>query len=83
MANKRAALKAVRQSQKRAASNGSVRSRLRTLAKKVKAAVQSGSGDLKSVVSSYVSELDKAVKKHVIHRNNASRHKSAVGRYLS
>lgn len=82
MANKKAALKAVRQSQKRAASNGSFRSKLRTLAKKVKVAVSLGSSDLRSVVSSYVSELDKAVKKHVIHRNNANRHKSAVGRYL-
>jgi small subunit ribosomal protein S20 len=80
MPNKRAAKKFMLQSQKCAVRNAVVRSRLRTLARKLREGLCGGAASAGSVAVEYVSELDKAVKKGVIHRNSANRRKSAVAK---
>ena len=79
MANKPQALKYIRKTAPRTAANRHIRSELRTLAKKVQAA--SGGEDkdaAKETARLYVSALDRAVKRNVVHKNKANRHKSEV-----
>lgn len=82
MANKKAAQKDVSQTAVRTARNRAVRSKLRTLARKVRDLSAASSGDAGEVAKEYVSALDKAVKHSVIHRNAANRHKSAVSKLI-
>jgi small subunit ribosomal protein S20 len=83
VANKKASKKSAIQSQKRAAGNRVVHSRLKTLSKKLQL-LESGKGEgsVQEVVASYVSALDKAAKRNIIHKNSANRHKSRVARYI-
>lgn len=81
MANKKAALKSIAQTQKRTSRNVAIRSELKTLAKKVISAA--GTDAVRDIAISYVSALDKAAKKRIIHANNANRHKKAVAKYIS
>jgi ribosomal protein S20 len=55
--------------------------KLRTLARKLRAAIGSCTEDVKFVARDYVSALDKAAKKNVIHRNAANRRKRAFARF--
>lgn len=80
MANKKAALKSIAQTQRRTSRNVAIRSELKTLAKKVIAAA--GTDAVKDIAIEYVSALDKAAKKRIIHANNANRHKKAVAKYI-
>ena len=80
MANKKAALKSIAQTQKRTSRNVAIRSELKTLAKKVIAAA--GTDAVEDIAIEYVSALDKAAKKRIIHANNANRHKKAVAKYI-
>ncbi|MDR3144031.1 MAG: 30S ribosomal protein S20 [Puniceicoccales bacterium] len=82
MANKKASRESVLQSRRRAVANGLVRSALRTLAKKLRMAISTQSPDAKRIAIDYVSCLDKAAKRNVIHRNSADRHKSACSKYV-
>ncbi|MDR1595687.1 MAG: 30S ribosomal protein S20 [Puniceicoccales bacterium] len=81
MANKRAARKAVLQAWRRSAQNSVVKSRLRTLARRLRAAVADGTGAVQQAARDYVSALDKAVKTNVIHGNSADRRKSACAKF--
>jgi small subunit ribosomal protein S20 len=78
MANLRSSKKDIRRSARHSARNRSVRMALRTLAKKV-ANLRAGedSTATRSAAIAYVSALDRAAKKGIIHRNRASRGKSA------
>ena len=80
MANLKSSKKDARRIARRNVRNLSVRSRLKTLDKKVKSAAAEKSSDLASTASAYVSALDKAVKKGVIHANKAARQKAAVAK---
>jgi len=75
MANTKSAIKAARKSLRNAARNQAVKTRLKSLAKAVKAA---GCAIVKARAAAiaYVSALDRAVKANVIHRNAASNHKA-------
>lgn len=73
MPNIKAAEKWVRQSEKRAARNRGVRSRLRTLAKR---AAGGGSEANQAAESAF----DKAAQKGIIHPNKAARKKSRLAR---
>ena len=68
------ALKRARQTEKRNLRNTSVKSSLKTVIKKVEAAVSSGNKEdaLKALLQA-VRELNMAASKGVIHRNTASR----------
>lgn len=83
MANTRSAIKRMRQSEKRRLRNRMIRTRVRTALKAARAALSAGSPDAPAAVLTAIRALDKAVTKRVIHRNTASRHKSALTRRRS
>jgi small subunit ribosomal protein S20 len=72
--NIKAAVKWVRQSDKRTLRNRDIKTRLKTLFKKAKA-----SGEV-AVVSNVESQFDKAAQKGVIHANKAARKKSRLAK---
>jgi small subunit ribosomal protein S20 len=76
MANTKSAAKRARQVAHRTLRNRSVISRLRTLQKRA------GSSDTKNV-RQLISEIDKAAKRGIIHRNAASRRKARLNRLLA
>ncbi|MCA1582864.1 MAG: 30S ribosomal protein S20 [Acidobacteria bacterium] len=77
MANIKSAEKRIRQTAKRQAKNRGVRSRLRTSLKDHRATAPA---DAAAKVPQTVSEIDKALKKGVIHRNAAARYKSRLAK---
>ena len=79
MANSPQAKKRARQSEKRRTHNSSLRSLVRTVIKKVNAAI--GSGDPAASKSAYdnaVPVIDRLADKGIIHKNKAARHKSRL-----
>lgn len=78
------AKKAARQSVKRYARNHSVRRATRTAVGNARRAIASGDGTAaEPSVRMAISFLDKAVKKGVLHKNNASRGKSRLAAALN
>lgn len=83
MANIKSVAKRARQSIRRRTRNASVTSALKTSQKRVASAI--ASGDLATAKTEYVkfaSELDKAAKRGVIHKNSADRRKGSFNRAL-
>ncbi len=79
MANSPQARKRARQAEKRKAHNSSLRSLVRTVIKKVNAAI--GSGDQAVARTAYdnaVPVIDRMADKGIIHKNKAARHKSRL-----
>ncbi len=77
MANIKSSMKDIRRIAKRTAHNRHVRTRLKTLQKNFKdAAGKENPEAVKEAARAYVSALDKAAKRRIIHPNRASRHKS-------
>jgi len=74
MANTKSAAKRSRQSLARSGQNRGVRTRLRTLQKKVRGEGKPDAEQIRRLVSA----LDKAVKRGVIHRNAADRRKARL-----
>jgi small subunit ribosomal protein S20 len=84
MANHASALKAPRQSIKRKNINRSHRSALRTALKTFSETLNSGNLDAaKSALPQIYSEVDNAVRKGVLSKNAASRHKSRLSKHLN
>jgi small subunit ribosomal protein S20 len=83
VANTKSAIKRIRQSEKRRQRNRTVRSRVRSVLKTARTAVTTAGGDAREAVLQAIRTLDKAVTKGVIHRNTASRKKSALARRLN
>lgn len=83
MANLKSSQKDIRRIERRTARNVQLRSRLKTLSKKLSAAKASGDTEAAKVVAKeFISALDKATKSHVIHPNKASRHKAACAELI-
>jgi small subunit ribosomal protein S20 len=82
MPNNAAAQKRMRQEQKRRLHNRSVKSLVKTQITKARQAVALGE-NAEEAVRIAVSELDRAAKKGVIHRNNAARRKSRLMKQLN
>jgi small subunit ribosomal protein S20 len=82
MPNNASAEKRMRQEQKRRAHNRMVKSIVKTNVTKARQAITSGV-DSEAAVRAAISELDKAAKKGVIHRNNAARRKSRLMKQLN
>ena len=82
MPNNAAAQKRMRQEQKRRLHNRSVKSIVKTQITKARTAVALDE-NAEEAVRAAVSELDRAAKKGVIHRNNASRRKSRLMKQLN
>lgn len=77
MANTKSALKYIRKTETRTLQNRQVKSRIKTLAKKVSVASASGDKDALAAASKlYISALDKAGKSGLVHRNKIARHKA-------
>jgi small subunit ribosomal protein S20 len=79
VANSPQARKRARQAEKRRTHNSSLRSLVRTVIKKVNAAI--GSGDAaaaKTAFDSAVPVIDRMADKGIIHKNKAARHKSRL-----
>lgn len=83
MATTRSALKRMRQGEKRRLRNQTIRSRVRTVVKKARLALDDKSQDVRAQVAEAIRNLDKAVTKGVVHRNTAARKKSALARRLA
>ncbi|MBI4560471.1 MAG: 30S ribosomal protein S20 [Candidatus Rokubacteria bacterium] len=83
MANIKSALKRMRQNEKRRLRNRIVRSTVRTGVKAARTALGQKSQDVKALVADAIRTLDKAVTKGVIHKNTASRKKSALAHRLA
>lgn len=81
MANTKSASKRARQTVGRTLRNRTVRTRLRSLAKRVVASAktETAAADVRSLVSA----LDKAAKRGIIHPNTASRRKSRLNKALA
>ena len=83
MPNNAAAEKRMRQEQKRRLHNRSIKSLVRTQITKARNAIAAGDENSEEAVRTAVSELDRAAKKGVIHRNNAARRKSRLMKRLN
>ena len=84
MPNNAAAKKRMRQEQKRRLHNRSVKSLVKTQITKARQAFDADADvDAEEAVRAAVSELDRAAKKGVIHRNNAARRKSRLMKQLN
>jgi len=85
MPNNAAAQKRMRQEKKRRLHNRSVKSIVKTQITKARQAITSDADDTTTAeaVRAAVSELDRAAKKGVIHRNNAARRKSRLMKQLN
>nr|BBH93739.1 30S ribosomal protein S20 [Thermogemmatispora argillosa] len=77
MPNTKSAEKRLRQERKRRLYNRSVKSSVKTAIKKARLAIASGL-DAEAAVRNAISTLDRAVKKGVLHPNNAARRKSRL-----
>jgi len=79
VANTKSAEKAARQAEVHRAANVALRSRMRTAIRKVTDAVASGNKEVaKTSYLAAVPVIDTLVNKKIIHRNQASRHKSRL-----
>ncbi|MEM1153269.1 MAG: 30S ribosomal protein S20 [Pseudomonadota bacterium] len=79
MANSPQARKRARQSEKRRNHNASLRSVVRTMIKRVTAAIESGDASAaKEAYDNAVPVIDRMADKGIIHKNKAARHKSRL-----
>ena len=84
MANLRSSKKDIRRTQRRSELNGQKRSEIRTFAKGLLKAIKAKEvASATTLYSKYSSLLDKAVKKDLIHKKNANRHKSRMAAKLN
>lgn len=82
MANTKSAIKAARKTERLTARNKGVKTRLKTLHKKLEAAIKGGNAEeTKAAAIAYTSAMDKATKSGVVHRNAASRAKAHAAKY--
>jgi small subunit ribosomal protein S20 len=84
MPNTKSAIKAARQNLKRRAANLKTLENIRKTAKTVKKhATAANKAEAVKALSAAFAALDKAAKKNVIHKNNASRHKSRLSKLVA
>ncbi len=73
----------MRQERKRRMHNRMVKSIVKTQITKARQAIAGQTADAEAAVRAAVSELDRAAKKGVIHKNNAARRKSRLMKQLN
>jgi small subunit ribosomal protein S20 len=83
MANTKSALKAARKSLRLTERNRGVKTRLKTLRKRLDALIAAKDPAVKDAAASYASAMDRAVKSGVVHKNAASRAKSHAAKAFS
>jgi len=83
MANTRSAAKQARAAIRRRTLNRSQLSTVRTSEKKIRSLVKAGNTDeAAKLLPKFHSQIDRAAKKGVVHKNTASRHKKRVAALL-
>ena len=83
MPSHKSAVKRIKTSQKKHARNLTIQSGLKTFLKKVDLLISSNKVEqAKATVRQAMSKFDKAASKGVIHKKNASRHKSRLAKKL-
>jgi len=83
MANTRSAAKQARAAIRRRARNRVQLSTVRTSEKKIRSLVKAGnSAEAAKLLPTFQSQIDRAAKKGVVHKNTASRHKERVAALL-
>jgi small subunit ribosomal protein S20 len=83
MANTKSAIKAARQALRRQDRNQTVKSRLKTLSRKLaKLTAESKNDEARAVAVEFISALDKAAKSNVVHKNVVARHKSKLSKLV-
>ena len=81
MAHSKQAIKRVRQNERDRLANKAKMTRMKTQVKKLLTAVETGDkGKAQELLSTVVQTIDKVAKESIIHKNTASRKKSAVMR---
>ncbi len=84
MPNTKSAIKAARQNLKRRTINLIILDKIKAATKQIRKAVTAAKADdAKKALTEAFSALDKAVKKNVIHKNNAARHKSRLSKLVA
>jgi small subunit ribosomal protein S20 len=84
MPNTKSAIKAARQTIRRHATNLVASDKIKKAIKQVKKLAATGKMDeARKALSAAFASLDKAAKKHIIHKNKASRLKSRLSKLLS
>ncbi len=84
MANIRSSKKDIRRTQVRTAHNQTVKSKIRTLRKKVVAAIEKGDAAAAATsLNEFASAADKAAKTKVLHKNTSSRLKGRLATKVS
>ncbi|MGQ9454385.1 MAG: 30S ribosomal protein S20 [Armatimonadota bacterium] len=83
MPNIKSMIKDVKKSRERRLRNISTKSRIKTLIKKTKAAIDGGAENAFALLSETVSVIDKAAKRGIIHPNAAARRKSKLMKYAN
>lgn len=78
MPNIKSVIKDVKKSRERRVRNQDTKSKIKTLVKKTKAAMDTKSEQLTTLVNETVSIIDKAAKRGIIHPNSAARRKSRL-----
>lgn len=76
MANTKSAIKAARKTVRLTERNRGVKTRLKTLRKRLDTLIAGKDANSKTAAAEYVSAMDKAVKSGVVHKNAASRAKA-------
>ncbi|MBI2356026.1 MAG: 30S ribosomal protein S20 [Candidatus Doudnabacteria bacterium] len=84
MPNTKSAIKAARQNIRRHALNLAALEKIKKAVKQVRKLASSGKvEDAKKALTAAYASLDKAAKKHIIHKNKASRLKSRLSKLIS
>ena len=82
MANKKSARKRAVKSLELKQKNRAVRSRMRTVVKDVRQAIDAGSDQAEALLARAISVIDSTAQKGVVHRNTAARTKSRLAAAL-
>lgn len=83
MPNIKSAKKRVRINEGKAMRNKAVKSDLKTALKKADLAVANNTDDKEAVIKTAIKKVDMACSKGILHKNNASRKKSALAKSLN
>lgn len=83
MANTKSAIKAARKTVRLTERNRGVKTRLKTLRKRLDGLLTAKDAKAKDAAAEYVSAMDKAVKSGVVHKNAANRAKAHAAKALA
>ena len=84
MAHSKQALKRARQGEKNRVANKAKMTRMKTVVKSLMALIKAGDkAKAKALLPAVCKVIDKAAQGHVIHKNNAARHKGQVTRAVN